>query len=297
MSWPKRVDLKGKTIVITGASSGIGAAVALACAKEGMNLVLGARRTDRLHEIALKAREHDIHALISRCDVASDDDVKNLMQAAMERFGRLDMLLANAGYGLFESVEKTSDQAMRDLFEVNYYGTLRAIRHALPLIRQGREGGHILITSSIVSEISPPMYGAYAATKAAQDAIASSLRAELYPEQIVVTSIHPIGTRTEFFDLAKHPHHAASPMTALQSGEEGNRRSARKGGKEGQEGMQTPEQVAQKIVAAMKRPCAEVWPHVPSRWAVGLATMLPGLASWGMRQYVAQMAKRAERSK
>ena len=117
------------------------------------------------------------------------------------------------------------------------------------------------------------MYGAYAATKAAQDAIASALRAELHEQGIAVTSVHPIGTNTEFHQRVRDQNHnpAVKPNTPDAV-------------------RQSPEHVAQCILRAIRRPQAEVWPSLPSRLGVGIAAAFPGLAAWGLRQHRAQDA-------
>lgn len=259
-------NLHDKVIVITGASSGIGKATALACAKAGMHVTLAARRADKLETVAKQIRDLGRQALVVPCDVDHDDDVSELFAKSWDHFSRLDAVFANAGYGLFASVMDTTDAQHRAIFETNYFGTIRCIHTGVPYLRKTPDGlKHLLICSSAASEIGLPMYGAYAATKAAQDSIAGALRAELAIENIRVTSVHPVGTRTDFFDVAAqkagHPDAQGKHNTPANL-------------------SQTPAHVANRILAALRKPRAEVWPMLSVRIGLGIATILPGLANW-----------------
>jgi short-subunit dehydrogenase len=267
--------LRDRVVAITGASSGIGAATALECARAGMHVVLAARREERLEAVARQVRDLGRRALVVRCDVRNDADVEKLVAATLAEFGRLDVMFANAGYGLTLPVADTTDRQMRDIFETNYYGTLRAVRAALPPMR-ARHDGHIVICSSAASEIAPPRYGAYAATKAAQDAIACALRAEVAGEGIFVTSVHPIGTHTEFFAQAAEmsngvidPNGGGTPVAVRQS----------------------PEHVARCIVRGLRRPRAEVWPNPWSRLGIAVVTAFPGLGARALRRMMRRATK------
>ena len=189
------VDLHDRVIVITGASSGIGAATAIACAGAGMDVVVAAADAKTgLPRWAQQVQQHGRRALVVPCDVSRDDDVNRLIETTVTQFGRLDAIFANAGVSFIAPVLETPDEQMRQLFEINFFGTLRCIRAAMPAIRQtysdaeskpykANRRGHILVCTSCVSEIGLPMYGAYCATKAAQDSIAQALRAELATER------------------------------------------------------------------------------------------------------------------
>ncbi len=268
--------LEGKVIAITGGSSGIGAATAIECAKAGMAVTIGARRVEKLELVAEAIRKLGGRAEPIACDVDRDEDVARFIERVWETFGRLDAVFANAGYGLSLRVLDTSDEQMRAIFETNFYGTLRTLRAAIPRLRQTPDGlRHVLICSSVVSEIGPPLHGAYAATKAAQDVIGQALRAELADEGMAVTTIHPSKTRTDFFKVkaglsdAPDGGPAEPPDVADQT-----------------PGLltQSAEHVARKVVAALRRPRAEVWPLPAVRWGVALATAMPGLASTALRR-------------
>jgi len=266
-------DLQNRVIVITGASSGIGAATAIACAQAGMDVVVAARRRERLERVANQIQQCGRRALPVVCDVNQDQDVDQVFAQTLQEFGRLDCLFANAGSGLIAPVMNTTSQMIRDLFETNFYGTLRCVWAAVAIMRrQSTHEGHVLICSSCVSELSPPKYGVYSATKAAQDSITQSLRAELASENIYVSSVHPITTQTEFFDTAGK----RSP---------GNKNEH----KPHKVVVQSAEHVASKIIGCLRKPHPEIWPHVPTKYAMAICTAFPRLTAWAMRR----MAKNA----
>lgn len=252
--------LTGMVVVITGASAGIGRALAVELAGRGARLVLAARRTERLEEL-LKSLpgEH----LAVPADVSLASDCVRIITATHERFARLDTLVCNAGVGLLRDIASTTRAEWEALFAVNLHGTLDCIRAALPLLRgqepRDRWRGQVMIVSSILGRRAAPWSGAYSATKAAQLSVAEALRVELSAERIAVTSVHPIGTRSEFGRAARE-----------RSGVSGEQRPSRFD--------QTAEQVARRMVTAIARPCPEVWPSRPSRWLASLATFMPGFA-------------------
>ena len=268
------IDLHDRVIVITGASSGIGAATAIACVRAGMDVVIAARREDRLAQVAQQAQQYGRRVLPVVCDVANDNDVHRLIETTMAQFGRLDVLFANAGVSFIAPVLETPDDQLRRLFEINFFGTIRCIHAAMPAIRQtyrdttsmphqANRRGHILICSSCVSEIGLPMYGAYCATKAAQDSIAQALRAELATEPIYVSSVHPVTTRTELIDQA----YKSSPSPKA-------RRATHRIFE------QSSEKVAQSVIHCLQKPCPEVWPHRLTRFGLAVCTAFPRIAEY-----------------
>ncbi|MFN4166646.1 MAG: SDR family NAD(P)-dependent oxidoreductase, partial [Ferrovibrio sp.] len=148
-------DLTGLPIAITGASSGIGAATALACARAGMPVALAARRIDRCEELAEQIRRQGGRAIAVEADVVDSAACQRLVDRTIEAFGSIYSLYANAGYGIESAVDATSDAELRRIFEVNFFGTMNAIRPALPHMKAARRG-HILICSSCLAKIAVP---------------------------------------------------------------------------------------------------------------------------------------------
>ncbi|WP_432799067.1 SDR family NAD(P)-dependent oxidoreductase [Poriferisphaera sp. WC338] len=262
-------NLQGKVIVITGASSGIGAATAIECGKHGMKIILNARRENKLHAIAEKVKQAGGETHVVTGDVGIQEDVDKLMHDSHQAFGRMDIVFANAGYGLYTSVLDMTEEEHRKIFEVNYFGTVRTIKAAHDYMTQTPDGlKQYLITSSVVSEVGLPMFGAYAATKAAQDSIASALRGELASEGFEVTSVHPAGTSSEFFDQVDE-------KSVQTRGVNNTPKHI----------MQTPQQVAKKIVKAIIKPKAEVWPMKSVHVGVSFATLFPGLTASFLKKH------------
>ncbi|WP_428387450.1 SDR family NAD(P)-dependent oxidoreductase [Mucisphaera sp.] len=262
-------ELKDKVLVVTGASAGIGAATAMEAARRGMRVVLSARRLEKLEEVAGRIEKEGGRARCVVGDVTDPASMGALMAEAVDAFGRIDVAYANAGYGLVKTVLDTTDEEHRAIFETNYFGTIHTVRAAMPALRETVDGlKQVVICSSCVSELGLPEMGAYCATKAAQDGLAGALRLELEPEGVAVTTVHPVGTTSDFFTTA-----------AEQSGYRPKRRLLPDGP------QQTPEHVAKRIVAAMERPRAEVWPMPGVRFGLGIATMFPSLGVWGARRH------------
>jgi len=237
-----------------------------------MHVVLAARREDRLKQVAEEATTHGVKALPIVCDVQKDADVNHAVEQTVEQFGRLDAVFANAGYGIFNAILDTPDEQVRDIYETNFFGTLRTIRAAIPHLKE--RGGHVLICTSACSEISLPMYGFYASTKSAQDGMAGALRAELHGTGIDVSTVHPIGTRTEFFEVAARI--AGKPDVGLNTPSNL---------------MHSAEYVGRCVVRCLRRPRPEVWPSVGVRFGVALTTAIPFLADWSLRRIVARRYK------
>lgn len=258
-------DLRDRVIVITGASAGIGAATALHCASAGMKVMLAARRLDRLEQVRHQITAAGGVAQAMVCDVDRDEDVQALVERTRESFGRLDVMFANAGYGLFGSVLDAPEQQVRTLFETNFYGTLRCLRAAVPVMRatvKPPQRGHLLICTSAASEVPVPCYGFYTATKAAQDSIGGAMRTELADDHIDVTTVHPVGTVTEFNEVIRqHNPDAGDGLNTPRFM------------------LQTADHVARSIVQCLRRPKPEVWPSVGARYGVALLTAFPGLAA------------------
>ena len=187
-------DLKDTVAVITGASAGIGRATARELARAGVRVVVGARRRERLE--ALEGEFPGRLAAVEM-DVRSPEDCNQLIHEALDRFGRLDTLVANAGIGMYGGILDHTDEALRTMLDTNVAGTVWPIRAAVPhMIEAGR--GDIVIVASVAGFRGGADEAVYAATKFAQVGLAGSLDRELREKGIRVTTIGPAGTATEF---------------------------------------------------------------------------------------------------
>jgi NADP-dependent 3-hydroxy acid dehydrogenase YdfG len=184
-------------LAITGASTGIGAATARHAVEAGWQVVLGARSEDKLAALADELGGEE-RALSIRCDVTDWDDQQAFVQSALERFGGLDAIFANAGFGAKRGFLEESVEHWKAMIDTNVYGCALTIRAALPHFRE-RGRGHFLLTSSVAGRLNLPG-SLYSATKHAVTAMGHSLRAELEDSGIRVTLIEPGMVATPFFD-------------------------------------------------------------------------------------------------
>jgi len=253
------VRLPGAVVAITGASAGIGRECSLAFARKGARLALAARRQDRLDAVVEEARALGAEAFGVATDVADRDQVQRFVDAAVARFGRVDVMLNNAGYGVRGRIEEVPAEAYERLMRVNYLGTVWGCQAVVPLMR--RQGSGVIINmSSIVGHRALPTGGAYGATKAAQISLTEALRAELKGTGVAACSVHPIGTESEFAEVqARESGDAAAVPLGPQ---------------------QTARDVAQAIVRCAKRPRPEVYPAPLSRILVWANAISPGFVDW-----------------
>ena len=257
------MTLAGRVAVITGASSGIGLACAEALAREGVAVVLGARRTERLESEVKRIRSTGARAEAVTTDVTVEADVIRLVHHAHSAFGRLDVMICNAGFGYYGTVEETPPEVMQRMMDVNFMGTYYGARAAMPFFRaQGH--GHLLLISSIVGRRGIPLMSGYSATKAAQAGFAESLRSELAPTDIHVSAVYPVSTDTEYRAAMERDY--GQSVSGL--------------------GPQQPvEHVAAAIVQCIRRPRAEVYPHSKSRALAVLNIVAPAFADRLVQKY------------
>lgn len=281
------IDLAGKPIAITGASSGIGAATAVACAAAGMPVALGARRVDKLQRVVERIRAAGGKAIAVPTDVCKPGDNERLVDACAREFGGVYGVYANAGYGEEAPVMGMSEGQIREMFETNFFGTLSLVRAALPLMEQNVPGtggvrGHVLICSSCLGKMWVPYYSVYSATKAAQNHIGRAMNIELRGVGVRVSTVHPIGTRTEFFEQAAARSKSDRQLTL-------HTHSAF---------LEPAELVARKTVACLRRPRPEVWTSMNGvlvRVGMGLANMMPGVSDLAVRWLIARRERRNAR--
>jgi NADP-dependent 3-hydroxy acid dehydrogenase YdfG len=186
-----------QVMLITGASTGIGAATARLAADAGYRLVLAARSEDRLRALAEELGGEE-RAIARRCDVSVWDDQEALVAAALERFGRIDVAFANAGFGAKRGFLEESPEQWHAMVDTNVLGVAYTIRAVLPHFRE-RNAGHFLLTSSVAGRRALPG-SLYSATKWAVCGMGEALRQEVAETDIKTTLIEPGMTDTPFFD-------------------------------------------------------------------------------------------------
>lgn len=254
------MDIKGKVVIITGASSGIGAAATLEFGREGAKVVLAARRTDKLQELVneIRAMQNGAEAFVLQTDISKLDDIQRLVAQTVERFGRVDVLVNNAGFGRLKWLETLDPlDDIQAQFDVNVLGVIQTTRQVLPIMIKQRSGSIINICS-IAGLVGTPTYTIYSATKHAVHGFSEALRREVKPWGIDVSLIYPGGVRgTEFPDHAgiQRKTNASTPKFMVL----------------------TAEQVGKAVVSLVHRP-RRMW-VLPWMWrfTIFLNRFLPGL--------------------
>jgi short-subunit dehydrogenase len=246
------VDPRDRVVLITGASSGIGAATARLFAHNGAKLVLAARSADKLHNLAASL---PTQALVVPCDVSQREAVNKLIETTIEHYQRIDILINNAGVGLAGPIAALDPSDLERAFAVDLFGPLYAIQAALPHM-QGQGAGQIINVSSVVALRALPYLGGYAAAKAALERLTEALRTELYGGPIAVSLVRPGTTQTSF------------SSQRLGSGNE-QRKVANKG--------VSPDVVAQTILRTARRQPLVSYVTWRDRLQVLLAGLAPGL--------------------
>ncbi|MFG6475882.1 SDR family NAD(P)-dependent oxidoreductase [Microbacterium sp. P06] len=203
------MKIQDSVFVVTGASSGIGAATARAAAAAGARVVLAARREDRLRELAAELEG----AIAVRCDVTDQAQVAALVQATLDAFGRIDVLVNNAGQGLQAEIERLSLDDFRGVLELNLVAPLAVMQAVLPTMR--RQGaGSIVNVSSGTTFADVPGTGGYVASKIALERLSAIARNELEGTGITVSTVIPFATSTEFMSSIRAGRAEAEAMTA-----------------------------------------------------------------------------------
>ena len=255
--------LKDKVIVITGASSGIGAALAVRAGREHANVVIAARSLEKLNSLAGQIGADTGAAVLPlRCDITDRAQAEQMIDQAIRRFGKLDILVNNAGRGHLASVDDTTDEVIQSIFALNVFALWYATRPALrQMKRQGN--GHIVNIASMAGKVGYPFNSAYVAAKHACVGFTHALRQELAETNIHATVVCPAGVSTEWAARTE-----GSPMLPLlkEAGAAAKRIAAERGlSLPTMEGVLTADQVAAKIVEALRHPVPEVYTHKGSR--------------------------------
>jgi 3-oxoacyl-[acyl-carrier protein] reductase len=260
-------EIRDRSVLITGASSGIGRAAALECGRLGARLGLAARREGQLQRLAEEIRALGAQVYFAVTDVADEAQVQRFVDQGMVHFGRIDVLVNNAGYGLRANLEETTPSDYQHLLQVNLMGAFYGIRAVLPHMK-ARRSGHIINVSSVVGVRAMPQSGAYSSTKFAMNGMSESLRIEVAPHGVDVSIVMPISTATEFFEVASRiPGRPAKPTGPIQSSEH----------------------VARCIVRCIRKPKPEVYAYRPARFLHALNALWPGLVDRYVRRMLMPM--------
>ena len=254
-------DLKGKVVLITGASSGFGMDAARLFAYEGCSVVLAARRIDRLQELAASIQAQGGGAFAVPVDVADREEIEIMVDTVLDLYGRVDILFNNAGFGRLAWLENMS--AGRDIemqIAVNLLGVIRVTHAVLPTMLK-RRSGHIINMSSVAGWIAPPTYAVYSASKYGVRGFTDALRPEVQPFGVHVSGIYPGPAQTEFGQhTGDHPMRTSPLRRYFHS--------------------MTSEEVAERVIELAKRPRRAVilpWYYKIAIWA---DWTMPWLVDW-----------------
>jgi len=195
------MNFKNKIVVITGASSGIGEETAEQFAKQGANLVLVARRKEKLEQVEKKLSKYSIRTLIQICDVSDKEQVKQMSEKVIETFSKIDILVNNAGFVIYGKVKELSIEDIESQMNTNYFGTIYCTKVFLPYLLK-QNSGHIVNVASVGGSFGVPGIASYCATKFAMLGFSEGLHHELHDTNVGVTVVSPIMVRTGLFD---HP--------------------------------------------------------------------------------------------
>jgi len=251
------MNLEHKTILITGASQGIGEAVARAFADYPVNLALLARSEQRITALAEELNQMPgVNALPVAADVSNPDDVQQAVAQTLDAFGRIDILVNNAGVGMSSPVGEIDYEKGHQLFEINFWGAMRMTEAVLSGMRE-RKDGLIINVSSIVGRRSMPGISIYCASKFALNAFSESIRVELRPDNIRVVSFYPGVTSTNFGD------NLLTGPTAVEG--------------KGRAKVTSAEDVARAIVKAARKEPRDAYATLFDRIFVWAARLTPGL--------------------
>jgi len=254
--------ISGRTVIVTGASSGIGRATVREFAGRGARVVLASRNREKLEAIAAEIAGE---TLVVSVDVTDRMSVAAMVRRTVEEFGSLDVLVNNAGVGLFAPIAEGNIENARHLFEVNFWGAVRCMQAASSYMVSQRRG-HIVNVSSVAGHISPPHMGMYAATKHALAAVSDALRAELASSGVGVSTIYPGLTETSFMEnMLQEVEAPAIPPIAR---------------------FAPSEAVARRILQAVRWNLRDVYVSPEDVMAVAADAFVPQISDWVMRWFI-----------
>ncbi|MHA7733528.1 SDR family NAD(P)-dependent oxidoreductase [Nitrosopumilus sp. S6] len=207
------MDFKNKTILITGASSGIGKQSAIEFAKLGANIILVARRKEKLDELENDLKKFNVLTLVCKCDISNKEQVKEMSMTVLEKFDSIDVLVNNAGFAIYGSVKDLSIDEIESQMETNYFGMMYCIKNFLPSMLE-KKSGHIVNVASVAASFGLPGIASYCASKFAMLGFSEGLKHELHGTGVGITVVSPIMVRTDFFD---HPSFEKMPKYSPMS--------------------------------------------------------------------------------
>jgi uncharacterized protein len=255
------MELSGKVVVVTGASMGIGEAIAQVFAEQGASVVLLSRDSSRAEAARNRIGFVERTAAFS-CDVRHSEEIDRVLGLTLHHFQRIDVWINNAGHGLIDSVSEMDMSACHEMFETNFFGAVTAMQKVIPIMKQ-QGGGTIVNISSVAGHVPLPFHGAYSATKFALNALGKAARVELKKDGIHVMTVCPGYVRTAFAENAIRGHELKKVRPASLRGI-------------------SAERVARATLRGYLKPKREVivpWTmHVP----VKLYQVFPGLVEWAM---------------
>jgi short-subunit dehydrogenase len=259
------MNVRGRVAIVTGASTGIGREVARELASRGASVVLASRNRDKLESLAEELAPHPGPTLVVQTDVTDHYAVEVLARRTVEVFSSIDILINNAGSGLFAPIAGGSTENARRLFDVNFWGAVQCIQATVPYMQTQRRG-HIVNVSSVAGWVSPPHMGMYAATKFALRAVSDALRVELAGSGVSVSTVYPGLTQTHFTEnMVQEVAAPAIPPVVRWA---------------------TPSTVARRIMQAINWGWRDVFVAPEDIAAVGFNTLAPWATDWVMRAFM-----------